>query len=65
MARLVKDFDETVKSEHYVVKKSIGDGFPAVTVYDNRTGSEAEYYSIYAKPIKSISKGKDRYTLYI
>lgn len=65
MARLVKDFDEMVKAERYVVKKSVGDGFPAVTVYDNRTGSDAEYYSIYAKPIKNISKSKDRYTLYI
>lgn len=65
MARLVKDFDSLVKSEHYIVKKSVGDGLPCVLVYDNKTGTDTQYYSIYAKPIKRIQKNKNSYTLYI
>lgn len=65
MARLVKDFDSMVKTEHYIVKKSVGSGLPYVTVYDNKAGTDSQYYSVYAKPIKRIQKNKNSYTLYI
>ena len=65
MARLVKDFDEMVRAEHYIVKKTVGDGLPAVKVYDNRAGTDAEYYRIFNKPIQRVIKGKTAYTLYI
>lgn len=65
MARLVKDFDEQVRKEHYKVKTSVDDRLPAITVYDNQTGTDSEYYRIYTKAIKSIRKNKDCYVLYV
>ena len=65
MARLVKDFDEDCKAGNYIVKAEVGGGLPAVTVYDNRRGSESEYYKIYAKPIQRIRQNKDVYVLYV
>ena len=65
MARLVKDFDQDCKEGNYIVKKTVGENLPAVTVYDNRSGSESEYYSIYAKPILKIRQNKNLYVLYI
>lgn len=65
MARRVKDFDEQVRKEHYKVKISVGDGLPAITVYDNQTGTDSEYYRIYTKVIKSIRENKDCYVLYV
>ena len=63
--RLVKDFDAGVKTEHYIVKKCVDNGLPPVIVYDNQTGSDAEYYRIYAKPVKRVSKSKKHFILYI
>lgn len=65
--RPVKDFDEMCKEGNYIVKKKVSEDLPAVTVYDNRTSSESEYYSIYAKPIQKIvqDKKKKLYILYI
>ena len=63
--RLVKDFDNDCKEGNYIVKAEVSDGLPAVTVYDNRTGSEREYYSIYGKAIQKIRKNKDCYVLYV
>ena len=65
MSRLVKDFDADCKQGNYVVKAEVGNGLPAVTVYDNRTGSEREYYGVFAKVIKKIRKNKDIYVLYV
>ena len=65
MARMVKDFDAECKDGKYVVKAEVGNGLPAVTVYDNRIGTEKTYYSIFAKPIQKIRKNKDCYVLYI
>lgn len=65
MSRLVKDFDADCKDGKYIVKAEVGSGLPAITVYDNRTGSENEYYGIYAKVIQKIRKNKDCYVLYI
>ena len=65
MARLVKDFDEDCKRGNYIVRAVVGDALPTVIVYDNRTGSESEYYSIYRKPIQRIRQDKDLYVLYI
>ena len=58
MARLVKDFDADYKDGNYKVVTEVGGRLPAVTVYDNRTGSEAEYYKVYSKPIKRIEKDR-------
>lgn len=65
MARLVKDFDNDCKKGNYIVKKRVADNLPAVTVYDNRTGSEREYYMIFGKVIQEIRQNKDCYVLYI
>ena len=63
--RLVKDFDADCEKGDYVVKVEVGEGLPPVMVYDNRTGSEREYYRISAKPIQKIRRNKDVYVLYV
>lgn len=65
MAQVVKDYDEITKTEHYIVKKTVGGGLPAVTVYDNKTGTDAQYYRIYCKKVLRVTRSKDYFTLYI
>ncbi len=65
MARLVRDFDDACKEGNYIVKMEVDKRLPAVTVYDNRSGSDREYYAIFAKVIQKIRKNKDCYVLYI
>ena len=63
--RLVKDFDMDCKDGKYIVKAEVGNGFPSVLVYDNRTVNDKEYYRIYSKVIQKIRKNKDCYVLYV
>ena len=63
--RRVKDYDEITTTEHYVVKKIVEKGLPAVIVYDNFTGTDAQYYRIYNEKVLRVTKARDYYTLYI
>lgn len=65
MTRLVKDYEAIASTEHYIVKKVIGDGFPMVSVYDNRTGTKSEYFGICEKPVRKVKAFRDHYELYI
>ena len=57
--KLVKDFDEQCMDGKYVVMAKEG------VVYDNRTGSESDYYNVFAKRIVRIRKNKDYYVLHV
>ena len=63
--RPIKDFDEMCKDGNYIVKATVDDSLPPVTVYDNRTGTDSEYYGIYNKTIQKIEQRKGYYILYI
>lgn len=56
---MVKDFDEQCKEGDYVV---IHDG---CIIYDNRIGSESDYYKVYAKPIDRVVQGKHVWKVYV
>lgn len=63
----VKDFDKDCREGNYIVKVMVDTNLPDVIVYDNRTGTEEEYYRVYTKPILKIRENKSEhyYELYI
>lgn len=62
----VKYYDELYGRGHYTVKVSQGRGMRAKVVYDNLTGTDAEYYKIYCKPVKKVLQRPDSsFILYI
>lgn len=63
--RRVYEFDNECKSGNYVVKEKVSNSSKPIAVYDNRTGSDAEYYRVYNKQIYRIEIENNLYTLYV